>query len=91
MATYQATLMHGERGGDGTYRFEGPDDLFTRSAMTILRAFMAHLEETAGLGHIDYHFNAAMKNKDKQVVTALGSLLFHGDDEQPFVCMIGPL
>ena len=82
--------MHGERGGDGSYEFDGPDDLFSHSAMTILRTFMAHLEASAGLGHIDYHVNAAMKNKEKQVVTSLGSLVFHGNDEQPFVCMINP-
>ncbi len=63
MAKFQAVLMHGERGGDGTYSFDGADDLFGQSALTILRAFMAHLEASAGLGHIDYHVNAAMKNR----------------------------
>ena len=90
MATYTAVLMHGNRGGEGTHTFEGDADLMSRSPVRILRVFMAALEGKAGLGHIDYEVNAAMKNEDKNVVTALGNLILHGDDTQPFVCMISP-
>ena len=88
MATYEAILMHGNRGGEGKYSFEGKDDLLKRSPVKVLRAFLEYLDEHAGIGHIDYEINAAMKNKEKGVVTALGNLVFHGDDEQPFICMI---
>ena len=88
MATYNAVLMHGERGGEGNYSFEGDDDLLSRSPVKVMRAFLKHLDDNAGLGHIDHEINAAMKNKEKGVVTALGNLIFHGDDAQPFVCMI---
>lgn len=88
MATYKAVLMHGERGGEGQYTFDAEDDLITHSAMTTVRRFMEHLQDHAGLGAIDWHVNAAMKNKEKRVVTALGDLVMHGDDEQPFVCFI---
>lgn len=87
MAKYQAILMHGERGGEGRYVFEGNDDLLKKSPMKVLRLFMEHLDKTAGLGHIDYEVNAAMKNKEKGVITALGNLDL-GNDTQPFVCMI---
>lgn len=88
MAIYKATLMHGERGGEGTYTFEAEDGLIDRSAMTTVRRFMEYLQDRAGLGTIDWHVNAAMKNKEKRVVTALGELVMKGNDEQPFVCFI---
>lgn len=88
MAIYKATLMHGERGGEGQYTFEAEDGLIARSALTTVRRFMEHLQTHAGIGAIDWHVNAAMKNKEKRVVTALGELVMHGDDEQPFVCFI---
>jgi len=88
MATYQAILMHGGRAGEATREFEGPDDLMTHSAMTVMRSYMDWINEHAGLGHVDYEVNAAMKSKDDRVVTTLGNLIFHGNDYQPFVCMI---
>lgn len=90
MATFMMTLMHGDRGGEGTYMFEGPDDLMRHSPVTVLKAAMAHLDAHAGLGHIDFEINAALKNSEKSVVTALGALVFHGEDFQPFVCFIAP-
>lgn len=87
MATYHATLMHGERGGEGTYEFEAEDGLIENSAMTMVRRFMEHLTDNAGLGNFEWHVNAAMKNKEKGVVTALGELVLSGDEE-PFVCFI---
>lgn len=88
MATYEATLMHGERGGEGRYKFDAEDGLMGGSAMTVVRTFMEHLQDHAGIDHIDWQVNAAMKNKDKGVVTALGNLIMNDDDEQPFVCFI---
>ncbi|PIE11939.1 MAG: hypothetical protein CSA72_02155 [Rhodobacterales bacterium] len=87
MATYNATLMHGERGGEGKYTFEAEDGLIDNSAMSTVRRFMEHLTEHAGLGPFEWQLNAAMKNKEKHVVTALGVLVLHGDEE-PFVCFI---
>lgn len=87
MATYLAQLMHGDQGGAGEYRFEADDDLLSQTPATVVRAFMEHLDRQASLGKIDYELNAAMKNKDKGVVTALGHFTLSGD-EQPFVLFI---
>lgn len=89
MANYEAYLMHGERGGTGVYRFEGPDDLLELTPVKTLRFFMEWLETAneTRIGHFDYAINAAMKNKEKGIVTGLGEFLFN-DGEQPFVCMI---
>ena len=49
---------------------------------------MQAMDDTAGLGRIDYELNATMKSRDGKIVTALGNLIFHGDDVQPFIVMI---
>ncbi|MCV6587389.1 MAG: hypothetical protein OIF47_17815 [Marinibacterium sp.] len=90
MTKYHAVLLHGARGGEGNYEFEGPDDLMRRSPVKVMRAFMEHLDQTADLGHLDYLINAAMKNSEKQVVTVLGEIDFSDTNAQPFVCMISP-
>ena len=88
MATYEAVLMHGIRGSEGTYRFEGPDDLMDRSPVRVMRHFMEWINANAGIGHVDYELNAAMKNDDVKIVTALGRMNFSPMSHQPFVCMI---
>lgn len=87
MASYLAQLMHGDSGGAGEYRFDGDEGLLARTPATVVRAFMDHLNGTAQLGHVDYELNAAMKNRDKGVVTALGHFVLNGD-EVPFVLFI---
>ncbi|ARE41247.1 hypothetical protein RGUI_3106 [Rhodovulum sp. P5] len=88
MATYQAILMHGGREAEATREFDGPDDLMAGSPAAVMRTYMEWVDAHAGVGHVDYELNAAMKSKDGRVVTTLGSLIFHGNDHQPFVCMI---
>jgi hypothetical protein len=88
MAQYTAVLMHGNRDAEGRHRFEADDDLMTHSPATVMRVFMEAMDATAGVGHIDYELNAAMKNRDSNIVTTLGSLVFHDNNVQPFICMI---
>jgi len=88
MAAYTMILMHGDRGGEGRYTFEADADLLAHSPATVMRTAMAALDARAGIGHIDYELNAALKNSEKGVVTALGNLVFHGDDVQPFGAFI---
>lgn len=88
MTTYEATLVHAERGGKGTYRFEAKDGLIGKSAFKVVRKFMEHLEGRFDHDHFEWRVNASFKNKEKGIVTALGEFEFHGDDEQPFVCYI---
>ncbi len=85
MALYKATLMHGARDAEGVHMFEAPEDLMSQTPVRIMRTFMAWIDAHAGIGHVDFELNAAMKNKDGAVVTALGSLIFHETDEQPFI------
>ncbi|MEL6100618.1 MAG: hypothetical protein AAFV87_05465 [Pseudomonadota bacterium] len=88
MKTYHAVLMHGARGGEGRYDFEGDDDLLDRSPVKVMRACMDAIEERPDINHLDYVINAAMKNDEYRVVTVLGDIAFSEENHQPFVCMI---
>ena len=88
MSKYLAVVMHGKRGGEGRYEFEGPGDLLGRTPVRIMRAFMDSIEATNGIGHIDYEINAALKNKQYGIVTVIGEVVFEGGDHQPFMCML---
>lgn len=89
MATYMAVLMHGERGGEGRYAFEGPDDLLAQPTVEVGVHFLKWLgEHNPSLGQIGYELTASLKNRHETIVTCIGSLTFHDDDVQPFMCMI---
>ncbi|MEM8571252.1 MAG: hypothetical protein AAGG56_10115 [Pseudomonadota bacterium] len=88
MTKYRMTMMHGKRGSEGQHDFEEEPGLLKHSAMTVLRRSLAAVEAAEGIGHMDFEANAAMKNEDKTVVTAMGCLVFHGEDRQPFVAFI---
>lgn len=90
MATYQAVIMHGTRGGEGRYEFSGSPDLFDHTPLDVMRVLMDHIEEQADIGHIRYEANAALKNEQADVITVLGQLHFENDGAQPFMCMINP-
>ncbi len=88
MAKYMAILIHGKYGGEGRYEFSGPDDLLAQAPFQVMRAFMDSAEGTHEIGHIDYEINAALKNKERGIVTVIGEVLFEGADRQPFMCML---
>ena len=88
MARYVAEMLHGNRPAEGEYHFEAEDDLLTHSPMTVLRTFLQWVVDHSALDHIDYEVNAAMKNEEHGVVTALGTLHFDKDGKQPFTAMI---
>lgn len=90
MPRMTAVLMHGERGGEGRYGFEVSEAVAAGPAAGIMHAFMAHLDATADLGHIDYEINAAMKNRDLQITTVIGEMILPGGNRQPFACFIAP-
>ena len=90
MARMKAVPIHGERRGEGTYRFDLPGDMVHAGPVRIMRAFMEHAETRAALGHIDYEINAAMKNREHDVTTFIGEFHFEADGRQPFACFIAP-
>lgn len=89
MARYEATLMHGERGGEGRYAFDATEDLMALTPVKVIRTFMDYLEKTRGeqIGHIDFEINGALKNAELGIVTGMGQLVLQ-DGVQPFVVFI---
>ena len=84
----QAIVMGPVSGSDSTYRFDAPDDLFGRPVDEIVEAFAAHIHDAGVItSPVSYELNSAMKNPEKNVVTAIGNLILQGD-HLPFVVMI---
>ncbi len=89
MATYHARMLDAETKGEGSYTFEGPDGLLAQPADEIVNVFFDHVEQEVLGTHADWEINAAMKNKDRGVVTAIGSLIPEKNDEPlPFLLLI---
>ena len=89
MARYLTILIDGRTGGEGRYTFHADDDLMARTPVRAMRAFRESVEAKELLhGHQDYEINAAMKNKEHDVVTVLGTMHLENGDHAPFMAMI---
>jgi len=89
MATYYARMLDGETNGEGSYIFEGPDDLMGKTADEIVTVFFDHVDQEVLKTHADWEINGVMKNKDRGIVTAIGSLIPNKDDRPvPFLLLI---
>lgn len=89
MATFIANMIDAETGSDNRYDFEGPDDLLDRTPVRVVRHFMEIVDrELLPKEHIDYELNAAIKNRQLGVVTAMGSMMLERGGEIPFLLMI---
>ena len=88
--TYLAALMDASTGGNRSYAFEAPADLFRQSAGDIVDKFICSL---AGYGDrlapLFYELDSAVLKQDRQVVMATGSLDVRGG-AIPFLVMISP-
>ncbi|HML44492.1 MAG: hypothetical protein JNN24_04960 [Hyphomicrobium zavarzinii] len=89
MATYFARMLDGETNGEGSYAFEGPDNLMGQTADEIVSVFFEHVEREVLKTHADWEVNGVMKNKERGIVTAIGSLIPEKDDRPlPFLLLI---
>lgn len=89
MAKYYARVLAADKDAEGAYTFEGPDDLFDVTADEIVNLFFNHIEHEILKHHADWEINGILKNKDRRVVTALGSLIAQqGASPMPFLLMI---
>jgi hypothetical protein len=74
MSTYHARILDAETGSEAAYQFEGPADLMRRTSDEVVGIFFDEVEHEALRGHADWELNAALSNRDRHVVTAIGSL-----------------
>jgi hypothetical protein len=89
MATYSARMLDAETGGEGQYDFKGPDDLFHKTADEIVTTFFDYVEKDVLRQHVDWELNGVMKNTQRGVVTAMGTLIpGDGGTPLPFLVMI---
>lgn len=89
MAKFFARMMDASTSGEGSYTFEGPADLMQRTADEIVGVFFEHIERTVLSGNVDWEINGALKNRDRRIVTAMGSLIPEKDDPpMPFLLLI---
>jgi hypothetical protein len=80
VARYYAKMIDGQTGGEGSYQFDGADNLMSLTADEIVSTFFDHVERDVLQRHSDWELN---------VVTALGSLVpANGGDPSPFLLMI---
>jgi hypothetical protein len=89
MSTYYARMLDAATDGEGSYTFEGPSDLMERTADEIVAVFFDHVEKEILKSHADWEINGVMKNKERAIVTAIGSLIADkGDPPSPFLLFI---
>jgi hypothetical protein len=89
MTTYRARMLDADTGGEGRYQFDGPPDLMSRTADEIVTVFFDHVEKEVLRRHADWEINGVLKNRERGVVTAIGSLIpAKNDPPLPFLLMI---
>jgi hypothetical protein len=81
--------MDAETGSEAAYKFAGPPDLMSRTADEIVGTFFDQVDSEVLQDHLDWELNAVMNNRDRRVVTAIGSLIPEKNDPPiPFLLMI---
>jgi hypothetical protein len=89
MATYRARLIDSIRDHEAMLGFEGADDLMEDTPVRVVRSFFEHVDRAAlPTGHVDWELNAAFKNRERGVVTCMGSFHFDGEPPAPFLLMV---
>lgn len=90
MRKYNAKMLDAATGGEGNYEFQYDGDLFKETSDEVIHQFFEHVDKNVFAHHVDYEVNAAFKNKDRRVVTAIGSLIMERSgkqEEMPFLLM----
>lgn len=89
MTTYHARMLDGEGKGEGSYEFDGPPDLMKKTADEIVTVFFDYVEKEVLKTNADWEVNGVMKNKERGIVTAIGSLIPETNDPpMPFLLLI---
>lgn len=87
MTTYYARILDAVNGGEAGYEFEAPADLMQRTGDEIVSVFFDDADHGIFDDHVDWELNAVMNNRERHVVTAVGSL-FPKKSEPPIPFML---
>jgi len=89
MTTYFGRMLDAETGGEGSYQFEGPEDLMQRTADEVVSIFFEQVEPRVLRHHVDWEVNGVFKNRERRIVSAIGSLIPQKDEPAlPFLLLI---
>lgn len=88
MANFYARMMDAQTGGEGRYTFEASDDMMRRPADEVVDLFFEHISVRVLKHKVEWELNSVMKHRDRNIITAMGSLLHDQDPPMPFLLMI---
>jgi hypothetical protein len=91
MTKFTARLMDGNTGGEGAYTFEAPDDLMKQPVDEIVDLFFTNASAKVLTEHVAWELNSVMRNKERNIVTAMGSFLHAKDPPVPFLLLISEI
>ena len=92
MALYRARLIDGLSDSEDSFEFDANADLMSDTPVRIVRTFFGYADPTKfRTKHADWELNAAFKNRERGVVTCMGSWHLGGDEPPvPFLLLIQP-
>lgn len=89
MTTYFARMMDAQTGAEGGYKFDGPSDLMDHTSDEIVSVFFEAVDHEVLRDHVDWELNAVINNRQRHIVTAIGSLIPKKNEPPiPFLLMI---
>jgi hypothetical protein len=89
MTPYYARIKDAQTGSEAAYQFDGPADLLGRTGDEVVKVFLEDVDHEILRDHADWELNAVMNNRERRVVTAIGSLFPKKDVPPiPFLLMI---
>jgi hypothetical protein len=89
MTKYYARILDAENGNEAGYEFDGPPDLMGQAADDVIGTFFDQVDKLILEDHVDWELNGALNNRQRRVVTAIGSLIPKaGTPPIPFLLMI---
>jgi cytochrome P450 len=91
MAIFRARLIDGLSEGEDAFEFDAHAELMNDTPVRIVRTFFGYADPTKfRTTHEDWELNAAFKNRERGVVTCMGSWHLGGDQPPvPFLLLIG--
>lgn len=92
MALFRARLIDGLSEGEDSFEFDAHEDLMNDTPVRVVRAFFGGSDPSRfRTHHQDWELNAAFKNRERGVVTCMGSFHLGGDEPPvPFLLLIAP-
>lgn len=89
MTTYYARILDAQNGNEAGYEFNGPPDLMQRAADDVVTVFFNEMDHVVLQDQADWELNGALNNKERGVVTGIGSLIPKREAPPiPFLLMI---